>query len=331
MQNASVNAPPRPFDECLAGFSGDRVSAMRATVLLNRGGGSVTDGDAQVEQVTSVLLEAGVDASVSLVDGGEIESCSRAAVERGDPVLIVGGGDGTVSAAAGALAGSDTALGILPLGTLNHFARDLGIPLDLKQAALAIAQGREQRVDVAEMSADSAPARVFVNNSAIGLYPLMVLDRDAQQKKLGRSKWLAMVVASMRTLARFKHQRLSLTVNDHKKKIDTPLLFVGNNDYRLEMPGAGTRESLSDGRLCVMVMRSDSRLGFLASTARALAGRTRPDDMVKLEDVQTLRVNSRKICLAVSVDGETCHFPTPLDYRIRKGALRVMAPGEKAQ
>ena len=75
----------------------------------------------------------------------------------------------------------------------------------------------------------------------------------------------------MRTLARFKHQRLSLTVNDQKKRIDTPLLFVGNNDYRLEMPGAGTRESLSDGQLCVMVMRSDSRIGLLASTVRARA------------------------------------------------------------
>jgi len=303
---------------------------VRATVLLNRGGGSVDDDGAQVDQVTKAMLEAGIDANVSLIDGGEIEGCSRTAVERGDPVLIVGGGDGTISAAAGALAGSETALGILPLGTLNHFAKDLGIPLDLKQAALAIAQGRQQRVDVAEMSAVSAPTRVFVNNSAIGLYPLMVLDRDAQQKKLGRSKWLAMVVASMRTLARFKHQRLSLIVNQQKKTIDTPLLFVGNNDYRLEMPGAGTRESLSDGQLCVMVMRSDSRIGFLASTVRALAGRTRPDDMVKLEDVQTLRVNSRKSRLAVSVDGETCHFPTPLEYRIRKGALAVMiAAGER--
>jgi YegS/Rv2252/BmrU family lipid kinase len=294
---------------------------MRATVLLNRGGGSVTDGKAQADLVTRALLEAGIDANVCLLDGGEVEGLSRAAVERGDPVLIVGGGDGTISAAAGALAGSDTVLGVLPLGTLNHFAKDLGIPLDLAQAALTIAQGREQRVDVAQMN-----GRIFVNNSAIGLYPLMVLDREAQQEKLGRSKWLAMAVASLRTLIRFKHQRLALTVNDQKKRIDTPLLFVGNNDYRLEMPGAGTRESLSDGQLCVMVMRKATRIGLLATVVRALTGTTRSNDMVKLDGVERLRVDSRKHRLAVSLDGETCHVATPLDYAIRKGALRVMVP-----
>jgi diacylglycerol kinase family enzyme len=303
---------------------------MRAAVLLNRGGGSVTDDKAQVDLITRALLEAGIDANASLVEGGEIEERSRAAVERGDPVLIVGGGDGTISAAAGALAGSDTVLGVLPLGTLNHFAKDLGIPLDLRQAALAIAQGREQRVDVAEMSAGSGPARIFVNNSAIGLYPLMVLDRESQQERLGRSKWLAMTVASLRTLIRFKHQRLALTVNDQKARIDTPLLFVGNNDYRLELPGAGTRESLSDGQLCVMVMRKATRIGLFATVARALTGRTRSNDMVKLDDVESLRVDSRKHSLAVSLDGETCHVATPLDYRIRKGALRVMVPTAKA-
>src|SRR5207245_2348151 len=112
--------------------------------------------------------------------------------ERGDDLVVVGGGDGTISAAASALADSKTRLGILPLGTLNHFARDLGIPTDLDEAARLIAAGNERRVDVAEMN-----GRIFINNSAIGLYPLMVLDRGRQQKTLGRSKRLAMLVASV--------------------------------------------------------------------------------------------------------------------------------------
>ena len=72
---------------------------------------------------------------------------------------------------------------MLPLGTLNHFARDLGIPTDVDEAAKLIAAGKDRRVDVAEMN-----ERIFINNSAIGLYPLMVRDRDLQQKLLGRSK-----------------------------------------------------------------------------------------------------------------------------------------------
>ena len=103
-----------------------------------------------------------------------------------------------------------------------------------------IAGGADRRVDVAEMN-----GRMFINNSAIGLYPLMVVDRDLQQKRLGRSKRLAMLVASLRTLARFNHQRLTLTVNDEKARIDTPLLFVGNNDYRIDI---GARRAAREPR-----------------------------------------------------------------------------------
>ena len=156
------------------------------------------------DKVKAALDGAGIDAEIELIDGGDCEVRARAVAERGDELLIVGGGDGTIGAAASALVGTGTKLGILPLGTLNHFARDLGIPPDLDEAAKLIAAGKERRVDVAEMN-----GRIFINNSAIGLYPLMVVDRDAQQKRLGRSKRLAMLVASIRTLARFRHQRLT--------------------------------------------------------------------------------------------------------------------------
>ena len=119
-----------------------------------------------------------------------------------------------------------------------------------------IAAGKEQRVDVAEMN-----GRIFINNSAIGLYPLMVVDRDQQRKRLGRSKRMAMIVASARTLWRFGHHRLTLTVNDQKAQVDTPLLFVGNNEYRIDLAAPGQRESLDDGELCVLVMRKKTPAG----------------------------------------------------------------------
>jgi diacylglycerol kinase family enzyme len=247
---------------------------------------------------------------------------SRAIAERGDPLLIVGGGDGTISAAASALVGTETKLGILPLGTLNHFARDVGIPTDLDEAAKLIAGGNERRVDVGEMG-----DRIFINNSAIGLYPLMVVDRDVQRKRLGRSKRAAMIVASLRMLTRFNHYRLTLTVNEERTgRVDTPLLFVGNNDYRIDIGAPGQRESLDDGELCVLVMRKKTRRGFLAASIRAFIGRSRGDDMVRLEGVERLRVSSSRRELAVSLDGEVVRAKPPLDYRIRKRALRVIAP-----
>src|SRR6476619_3472038 len=153
---------------------------------------------------------------------------------------------------------------------------------------------------------------IFINNSAIGLYPLMVIDRDQQRKRLGRSKRLAMIVASVRTLARFNHQRLTLTVNDEKARIDTPLLFVGNNDYRLDPSAAGQRESVEDGRLSVLVMRKKTRRGLIAASIRALFNRSRDDDMVQIDDVQRLRVSSHRSTLAVSLDGEVVRAEPPL-------------------
>ena len=294
----------------------------RVTVLLNRGGGAVAADPHTADKVRNALAGAGVDADVELVSGGECAVRCRAAAERGDELLVVGGGDGTISAAASALVGTETLLGILPLGTLNHFARDLGIPADLDEAAELIASRSERGVDVGEMN-----ERIFINNSAIGLYPLMVIDRDLQRMKLGRSKRLAMIVASLRTLLRFNHHRLTLTVNEERTgKVDTPLLFVGNNDYRTDIGAPGARERLDGGHLSVFVMRKKTRRGMIAASIRALFNRTKPDDMVQLDRVERLRVASHRSQLAVSLDGEVVRAKPPLDYKIRKKALRVIAP-----
>jgi diacylglycerol kinase family enzyme len=125
---------------------------------------------------------------------------------------------------------------------------------------------------------------------------------------------------------RFSSRRLTLTANERKAAVDTPLLFVGNNTYRLEMPGSGTRERLDSGELCVIVLRRKSRLGFLATAIRSLIGRERPIDIVQLDDVQTLRVDSARPSLTISLDGETATMKPPLKYRIRPGALKVIAP-----
>jgi YegS/Rv2252/BmrU family lipid kinase len=290
-------------------------------VLLNRGGGAVAEAEKATAAVREALSGAGVECDVELIDGARMAEQARASAERGDPLLIVGGGDGSVSAAAGALAGSETRLGILALGTLNHFARDLGIPTELEEAAAVIAAGAERRVDVAEVN-----GRPFINNAAIGLYPLMVLDRETQQSRLGRSKRLAVVVASLRTMWNFHAWRLRLVADGGEERVDTPLLFVGNNEYQLALPAAGRRDSLDDGKLSVLVMRSKSLPGFLAATARALIGRQRDDDMEDLGGVTELKVDSARRQLMLGIDGETAMLETPLTFRIRPGALRVIAP-----
>jgi len=287
---------------------------MKAITILNRNKGDP-------DEVAAALSAAGIDAAVEAVEGDVIRERADKAIKDGAQLIIVGGGDGTVSSAAQAVAGTNATLGILPLGTLNHLARDLGIPATLPESCQLIAAGRTTPIDVAEVN-----GRTFVNNAAIGLYPLMVVDREAQEQRLGRSKRLAMLIASLRTLTRFHHQRLKLSVDGGEARVDTPLLFVGNNDYRLAFPAAGQRDRLDDGRLCVMVMRKKGVPGFLAAVARALLGIPRPDDMVRIDGVQKLRVDSARSTITMALDGETLALKPPLDFAIKAKALKVMVP-----
>ena len=290
---------------------------MKTTILINRGGGSVGEKGL----IERALADAGIDADIKWLEGDALPKAAKAAAAGGAEMVVAGGGDGTISCVAGALAGTDTKLGVLPLGTLNHFARDLGIPTKLEDAAKLLASGKARAVDVADVN-----GRVFVNNSAIGLYPLMVLDREAQQAHLGRSKRWAMAIAAARTLFRFSSRRLTLTVNDRTAVVDTPLLFVGNNAYKMELPGAGTREAMDRGELFVLVLRPKSRLGFCLASIRALFGWARSDDVVRIDGVETLKVGSSRHSMAVSLDGESVHLKPPLQYRIRPKALNVVAP-----
>lgn len=292
---------------------------MRAVALVNTQAGA---GDRQArESVREALAQAGIDADVLAVSGPECRARAAEEVGRGTRLIIVAGGDGTVGAVAGALAGTPASLGILPMGSLNHLARDLGIPLDPDEAAAIIAAGHERRIDLAEVN-----GRAFVNNASIGLYPLMVVDREAQRQRLGRSKRLALLVASLRTMTRFHARRLKLAIDGGEERVDTPLLFVGNNAYRLAVPGAGRRESLDAGELCVMVMRSKSLPGFLAATARALVGLTGSDELVRVSGVRELEVDSHQSRLTLAIDGEIVSLKPPLTFRIQPRALRVLAP-----
>jgi len=291
----------------------------RAITLVNKSGGSFTEGIA--ERIGEALAAAGVDSEIVLVEGKDCAARAADHVKKGVELIIAAGGDGTMGSVAGELAGSKAVMGIMPLGTLNHFARDLGIPFDIAEAAKVIAQAKTRKVDIAEVN-----GHTFINNASIGLYPLMVMDRDGQRKQLGRSKRLAMLVASLRTMARFHSRRLTLSTDGGEAKVDTPLLFVGNNDYQVALPSAGRREALDDGELCVMVMRSKSLPGFLAAIGRALIGIKRREEMVRVSGVKELKVDSPRSHLSVAMDGETVSLKPPLVFRIRPGALNVIAP-----
>jgi diacylglycerol kinase family enzyme len=208
------------------------------------------------------------------------------------------------------------------MGTLNHFARDAGVPLDLKEAAAAIAAGRTRRVDVAEVN-----GRLFVNNSAVGLYPELVRTREAQQRHLGRTKRRAMLVAAARALWRFSSRRLTVRIAGMKAPVETPLLFVGNNKYETGLLSLGRRTAIDKGELCVYAPLARSRRGFAWLSLRAVLGRPdRQDDFLTLEGVEEIEIDSRRDLVMVATDGEAGLMETPLKYRIRAGALNLIVP-----
>jgi diacylglycerol kinase family enzyme len=296
---------------------------LKVRLIVNRGGGSFS-GD--VAGRLEILFEAvGVEADMRLVDPEALESAfADAASAQGLDAVVAAGGDGTVSAGAGALAGGDRPLGVVPLGTLNHFARDAGIPLDPAAAVAAIASGIARPVDVAEVN-----GRIFVNNSALGLYPFMVRSREAQQRRLGRSKRLSMLVASLRALRHFSRRRLTIVAEGGRAPIETPLLFVGNNRYETRLLALGRRARIDQGELCLYAPLARSRLHFLALALRSLVGGLdQVRDFVHLEGLEEIEVRSPLPTLSVANDGETVTLETPLRYRVRPGALQLLVPAK---
>ena len=241
------------------------------------------------------------------------------AVADGCSRLIAAGGDGTVSAVASAVTGSQATLAILPCGTLNHLAKDLKIPLEIDEAIQLALNGNVTTIDVGEVN-----GRVFVNNSSIGLYPLMVAERDRDRRR-GVNRWWAMAKAVASLMKKYPVMHVKLEADVEEKAIASPLVFVGNNRYEMSGMEMGTRERLDGGRLFVYAPAESGRLQFLKIMAGSLIGAPSPE-LVEFATEQ-VKLVTRKSRLRVAIDGEVTHLDSPLDYRIRRKALRVVVPG----
>ena len=273
-----------------------------------------------VKEVRTALQAHGIDAKVIAVrDGDETRAAAEAAIATKPGLVIVGGGDGTVSTVAAMLAGSSTALGILPLGTRNHFARDLQLPLDLASAAQVIAANHVVTVDMGEVN-----GRSFVNNSSIGLYPHMVLDRVQQQHRRGRRKWLAMLVAILATFRRFPIVRARLTVDGQPHERTTPFVMVGNNEYQLEGAGLGRRRGLDGGHLSIYLAPRVGRWRLIVLALRALVGRLHQANDFEALQAEELVIDAPYHRLPVAVVGEISLLTAPLRSQLRPAALRVI-------
>ena len=248
-------------------------------------------------------------------------AATREAIAAGATTIVAGGGDGTVSAIASELAGTTTPLGVLPLGTLNHFAKDLHIPQALDAAVATIAAGRIAAVDIGEVN-----GRTFVNNASIGIYPDIVVERE-RLRQLGRWKWTALAIATLRILRRYRRLVVRLAAGDGVEHARTAFVFVGNNEYQVDGLSLGARTRLDGGRLFAYLAPRVHTRELPTLLALALAGRARERQALESIEATALHVATPGLRrLRVALDGEVIVMRAPLQFRVRPGALRVIAP-----
>ena len=302
-------------------FATGGPAASSVAFLLNGQAGSC-DVVAATALIEKLGAEHGVAVEViAFGKGSDLAALARDAVEHGATIVAAGGGDGTISAIASVLVETDVALGVLPLGTLNHFAKDLGIPLDLGAAVRNLATGRPVQVDVGEVN-----GRIFLNNSSLGLYPDIVRDREKQQRRLGRGKWPAAAWAALAALRRYPFLSMRLTVNGERLARRTPFVFIGNNAYTMQGLAIGERARLDEGVLSLYVAQRPTRLGLLRFAFDALLGRLGQERDFDVLTAPEFDIDTHRHHLLVATDGEVTEMPPPLRYRMRPGALTVLVP-----
>lgn len=275
------------------------------------------------ERLEQLYRSHGWDADIRHVQRGtNIAELAAQAVADGCNIVAGGGGDGTLNAVASALTGTDTAFGILPVGTLNHFARDLNIPLDLEQAAEVIRTGRTTNVDVGEVN-----GRIFLNNAIIGLYPIYRFIKDEQERR-GRHRWLAFISAVAAVFRRYPFMTVRFTVDGRDIVRRTPYVLIANNEHAMQGYQIGSRRSLREGLLWIYVMRQQGRWGLVRMVLNLLLGRFKAQDDFDVFSAREAWVETKRKRIGVALDGEVSVMEGPLRFRSLPQALNVIVPRE---
>lgn len=239
---------------------------------------------------------------------------------KSQAIIVAAGGDGTVSFVASMLHGTKAKMGVIPSGTLNHFAKDLKLPLEIKKAVAFILKHEARSIDAAMVN-----KRVFVNNSSIGLYPRSLRARDQYDDHIG--KWPAALLGIMKVLERPRRYRVTFTIEGKEITRRTPFVFIGNNDYHVNRPPFSRREEMDAGKLSVYIIKAKSAFGVLRMFMNALFTKKKRTAELEIYHVPSFTITTKRHrALHVAYDGEVAKIKTPLAYKSLPKSLRVIAP-----
>lgn len=275
------------------------------------------------ETIADLFRAAGVDTRIrEIAPPCDIGSVVRDALTQHPDAIVAGGGDGTISGVASVLAGTSTPMGVLPLGTLNHFARDAGIPFDLEKAVRTAAERHTRRIDVARVN-----DRIFINNASIGVYPSFVESRERFRAE-GRSRWASLALATADVWRR--EGEVAVRVQDDHTRVvaRTPFVFVGNNEYHVEGLKLGARTRLDGGLLYAYYARRVRTRELPKLFARSVLGLAPHEHGFESTSGTELWIDTPFIrTVDVACDGEVVALEPPLHYRSWPGALSILVPG----
>ena len=295
---------------------------MNACLILNERARSFDGGDSlNASEIIDAFRSTSISVHPQIVPAAQFGETLQAAVAGKPDLIVVGGGDGSVSTAANCLAGTNIMLGVLPLGTLNHFARDLGFPLDWREAVTVLETGECRPVDVGEVN-----GRVFINNCSIGSYAEAVRKRDALRRMHGSGKWWAMTLATVAVFRRLRRIRVRIDAHGGTHPVRTPFVAVANNRYSGHVFDHSLRPRLDEGRLWIYTTRAARHGAALRLLWQSLSRSI--DEVEGLEKLAVIEatINHDYAGLPVAIDGELVALQPPYRFRTRPGALRVMVP-----
>ncbi|GGC55651.1 diacylglycerol/lipid kinase family protein [Chelatococcus reniformis] len=288
-------------------------------VVINKSSGSLI-GTPLADRIAQHLAEAGVDATL-VPDDRPLPARVEAALAVGADAVVVGGGDGTIACAAQLLYGRDVALGIIPLGTMNLLAKDLGIPLDPATACRALADGGVRQIDVGTVN-----GHVFLCNSVLGIPSRLARLRERERGRMGPAAYWRLAVAGARAFGRYPSLRIAIDMGDGPRRVRTWALAVASNDYDEGVGQIMSRSKLDDGELAVYVTGPFGIWRIMRLALGMAIGNWRKTPGLERYRTAGLSVHSRRSSLRLMNDGEILRLPPPLEYRIRQRALSVIVP-----
>jgi diacylglycerol kinase family enzyme len=300
---------------------------MQIELVINaRAGGALGQSLDDLERNLARIFEAeGHGVRVSRIQAlFSADRLIEEAIARGPDALVIAGGDGTVLLAARRLENTSIALGIVPMGTINRLARDLGIPLSPVEAASALSRGTVTAID-----AGAVNGALFLCNSLIGLPPRLGEER---QKLRGKPPLERMVAyfGMLRTIFRAR-RRMALAINSETETrlVRALSVAVSNNPYSEEPSLVLHRPALNTGKLGLYISKHRSGLGLLWVLLKASLGRWSGDPALDRYTASQVTIQSRRRTMRVSNDGEIEELDTPLRYRIKPLAIKVLVPDRR--